>query len=699
MADEYRYQGTGRNLQKDMLGDWFQRLSQAPARGEPVAYLFISGNIAELLSNFGFHLVYPEVTALQCGIKKTAGNFILKAEELGYSPDVCGYVKNDIGLLHSGNASPMGKLPPPTLLVCNYSGCRTYVKWFEALAEFYKAPLFMLDVPYRRDDEIDPGDLAYVTGQMNELIALCEKLTGKRFDIDRFRADLADTAKAEEYWVRILESARRVPSPFDSYFEAVFFMAPLYTLRGSPDCLRYYEAAWREIEERIAHGIGPAGEERFRVVVEGPAALAALPRLLGDVPALGRGRGGLDLLQGRRAVRPGGAPRSGAAAREHGRVLHELLHQLEPGAAARPDPALPRGLPRRRPGHPLGEELPLVLGRPGRHPRGVLERVWHPDPVHRVRSRRPALFLGRAAAQPHRRLLRGAGAPQAHRCGAGAPAPGARGAPVIAAGVDVGSTATKAILIDENRHILARSCIKTGANVVKAAERVFRETVETAGIEEHDVTQVVGTGYGRYKVTFGHAQVTEISCHARGAAYLFPHTRIILDIGGQDTKAIRIARGGEVEDFCMNDKCAAGTGRFLEAAATTMALPLDEIGPLSLQHRQSIKITNVCTVFVESEILAHLARGRSPADVLRGVHLAIAGRSVALMRRVGLDPEITFTGGVSRNVGICAALEEKLERHLNVSPDSQYMGAIGAALFALDRALTGHSPAAAAAGA
>ena len=149
----------------------------------------------------------------------------------------------------------------------------------------------------------------------------------------------------------------------------------------------------------------------------------------------------------------------------------------------------------------------------------------------------------------------------------------------------------------------------------------------------------------------------------------------------------------------MNDKCAAGTGRFLEAAATTMALPLDEIGPLSLQHRQSIKITNVCTVFVESEILAHLARGRSPADVLRGVHLAIAGRSVALMRRVGLDPEITFTGGVSRNVGICAALEEKLERHLNVSPDSQYMGAIGAALFALDRALTGHSPAAAAAGA
>ncbi len=256
---------------------------------------------------------------------------------------------------------------------------------------------------------------------------------------------------------------------------------------------------------------------------------------------------------------------------------------------------------------------------------------------------------------------------------------------MIAAGVDVGSTATKAILMDDNRRIVGRSLIKTGANVVKAAERVFAEAVRQAAIEEHDVLQVVGTGYGRYKVTFGHAQVTEISCHARGAAFLFPESRVIVDIGGQDTKAIRIARGGDVEDFCMNDKCAAGTGRFLEAAANTMGLSLDEIGPLSLQYRQVLKITNVCTVFVESEILAHLARGRAPADILRGVHLAIASRSVALMRRVGMEPEITFTGGVSRNAGIVSALEEKLGQKLNVSAESQYVGAIGAALFALDR--------------
>ena len=256
---------------------------------------------------------------------------------------------------------------------------------------------------------------------------------------------------------------------------------------------------------------------------------------------------------------------------------------------------------------------------------------------------------------------------------------------MISAGVDVGSTSTKAILMDGDRKIIGRSLIKTGAHVVRAAQQVFREAIKQSGIEEHEVDQVVGTGYGRYKVTFGDTQVTEISCHARGAAFVFPNTKIIVDIGGQDTKAIRIAPGGEVEDFCMNDKCAAGTGRFLEAAAATMALPLDEIGPLSLQFRQMIKITNVCTVFVESEIMAHLARGRAPEDILRGVHLAIATRTVALMRRVGMDPEITFTGGVSRNQGILETLQEKVKQKINVSSDSQYMGAIGAALFALDR--------------
>ncbi len=268
---EYRYQGTGRDLQKKLLNDWYARLENAPRDGIPVAYLFISGNIGELLRSFGFEVVYPEVNALQCGIKKVAGPFIQDAEERGYSSDVCGYVKNDIGMAMSGNRGPFGTLPPPDLLVCSYSGCNTYIKWFEALAEHYGARLFLLDVPYRRTGEVErPEDIAYVAAQLDELIKLCGEITGRAYDPDRLSALLVHSRDAEDLWVRILESAKLRPSPFDAFFEAVFFMAPIYVLRGTPECVEYYRMAWREIEERIAHKITPGGEERFRVVIEGP---------------------------------------------------------------------------------------------------------------------------------------------------------------------------------------------------------------------------------------------------------------------------------------------------------------------------------------------------------------------------------------------------------------------------------------------
>ena len=260
---------------------------------------------------------------------------------------------------------------------------------------------------------------------------------------------------------------------------------------------------------------------------------------------------------------------------------------------------------------------------------------------------------------------------------------------MVVAGVDVGSTATKAALLDENRRLLARAMVDTGANVVRAAETAFRKALETARLEEWEVGYTVGTGYGRYKVSFGNAQITEISCHGRGAIALFPGTRTILDIGGQDTKAIKVDGKGDVLDFCMNDKCAAGTGRFLSAAADVMELPLDELGPVSLRAAKALKITNVCTVVVESEIMNQLAAGSKVEEILAGVHASIAGRSIGLMRRVGLEDEITFTGGVCRNVGMVAALERRLDRKINVHPDAQYIGALGASLFALERALHG----------
>ncbi len=258
---------------------------------------------------------------------------------------------------------------------------------------------------------------------------------------------------------------------------------------------------------------------------------------------------------------------------------------------------------------------------------------------------------------------------------------------LLAGGVDVGSTQTKAIIINRDREIVGRALISTGAYVTKAADRAFTQAREEAGLKPEDVAYVVGTGYGRYKVTFGDAQITEISCHAKGANLIFPGTRTVVDMGGQDTKAIKVGDEGEVMDFSMNDKCAAGTGRFLAAAAEVMGLSLDEIGEISLKAKSAVRLSSVCTVFVESDIMSYMAQGKSTEDILNGVHSAIAARTVSLLRRVGLEEEVTFTGGVSRNVGMVKALEDKLQVKLNISPENHYIGAIGAAFFAMERAI------------
>ncbi len=261
-----------------------------------------------------------------------------------------------------------------------------------------------------------------------------------------------------------------------------------------------------------------------------------------------------------------------------------------------------------------------------------------------------------------------------------------------AAGVDVGSTQTKAVLIGEDQRIISRALIDTGANVLRAAEQAYAEALGSSGLREVEVEYIIGTGYGRYRVTFGNAQVTEISCHGRGAVHMFPDTRTVLDMGGQDTKAIRVSPAGEIVDFCMNDKCAAGTGRFLGAAATALDIPLNELGATALKSRRPVRISTTCTVFAESEVLSWLGKGTKIEDILWGVHRSIASRSARLLRRVGVEEQVTFTGGVTRNIGMIRALEARLERQVNVSEDSHYMGALGAALFALDRILASRTP-------
>jgi (R)-2-hydroxyacyl-CoA dehydratese activating ATPase len=258
-----------------------------------------------------------------------------------------------------------------------------------------------------------------------------------------------------------------------------------------------------------------------------------------------------------------------------------------------------------------------------------------------------------------------------------------------AGGVDVGSTQTKAVVIDEAQRIVGHALIMTGANVVSAAQEAFQAALDDAVVREADVGFVIGTGYGRYKVSFGNDQVTEISCHARGAAHLFPGTRTVLDMGGQDTKAIRIGANGDVLDFCMNDKCAAGTGRFLQAASYALDIPLGDLGRIAMGSARPVKISTTCTVFAESEVLSWAAKGKKVEDILMGVHRSIAARSVALLTRVGVEKAVTFTGGVARNPAMVAVLNELLDVELQVGEDAHYMGALGAALFAMDRLVAG----------
>lgn len=253
-------------------------------------------------------------------------------------------------------------------------------------------------------------------------------------------------------------------------------------------------------------------------------------------------------------------------------------------------------------------------------------------------------------------------------------------------GVDIGSTTAKCVIIDENKNVVGKSLAPVGVKIVEDAKKSFTQALTDAGLERDQVKFITGTGYGRFKVHFGQAIVTEISCHAKGAQFLFPNTETVLDIGGQDTKAIRI-KDGEIIDFAMNDKCSAGTGRFLDVCADALDFKIQEIGDLSLKGDKPVKISSTCTVFAESEVINQVSRGKKPENILAGMHLSIARRSVSLMRRVGIIPEITFTGGVSKNKGMVMSLEKILDTKINVSPLSQHLGAAGAALYALERVL------------
>ncbi|MBI3270121.1 MAG: 2-hydroxyglutaryl-CoA dehydratase [Planctomycetes bacterium] len=253
------------------------------------------------------------------------------------------------------------------------------------------------------------------------------------------------------------------------------------------------------------------------------------------------------------------------------------------------------------------------------------------------------------------------------------------------AGVDVGSGTTKVVIMGEGRRVLGVSELRSGADLEAAAVEGLEKACRVARVDHARIAYVAATGYGRYQVGFRDVQITEITCHARGAHYLFPGTRCVLDVGAQCTRAINVDFHGRVRKFRSNDKCAAGAGRFLERVAKALEVDLEQLGELSLRSKEPQPISSVCAVLAESEVINHVSQERKTEDILNGVHRSIVDRLAALLRQVGLESEVTLTGGVARNIGIVRLLEARLERQVNVSSDAPLAGALGAAVLALER--------------
>jgi benzoyl-CoA reductase subunit B len=265
--------------QKDMMAGHYDRLTSAPKTGAKVAATFVPGNLNELIMCFDLVNNLPEVNAIQAGLRRQSGGFVLEAEKIGHSEDVCTYVKSDVGMMAKGNIAPNGeKFPNPDVLLLSYTGCFTFMKWFELLREQYKCETIMLHTPYMGDGKITPNMIEYMVKQLKEeVIPKLERVSGVKFDIDRLRENLKKSVKAEDDLVWVLQSAKNKPSPIDAYFGGIYYIGPIFgAFRGTDDAIEYYKFLRDEVAERVAEGKGPVtpdgdmGKEKYRLVVEGP---------------------------------------------------------------------------------------------------------------------------------------------------------------------------------------------------------------------------------------------------------------------------------------------------------------------------------------------------------------------------------------------------------------------------------------------
>jgi len=252
------------------------------------------------------------------------------------------------------------------------------------------------------------------------------------------------------------------------------------------------------------------------------------------------------------------------------------------------------------------------------------------------------------------------------------------------AGIDIGSESTDVVIVNENLEIVSEVIEKTGANHMKISETALKKACDNINCKIEDLQYIVGTGYGRKNIKYASKNITEITCHAKGAYNLNNKCRIIIDIGGQDSKVIKLGINGKVFNFLMNEKCAAGTGRFLEVMSRVLNVDLNDFGKLSLTSKEDVKLSSMCAVFAESEVISKIAEGKKVEDIINGIHNSICNRIVAMVEKIGCEEGIVMTGGVANNKGIIKVLENRLRTSIYVPCNPQIVGAYGAAISAVE---------------
>ena len=255
---------------------------------------------------------------------------------------------------------------------------------------------------------------------------------------------------------------------------------------------------------------------------------------------------------------------------------------------------------------------------------------------------------------------------------------------MLTMGIDIGSASSKVVILEDGVKIIAAEVIQIGTGS-SGPKRVISQALESAGLTIEDMDRIVATGYGRFAIDEAHKQISEISCHAKGIAFLVPTARTIIDIGGQDAKAIRLDSNGGVKQFFMNDKCAAGTGRFLDVMARVLEVELEEMQDYDAKATEIATVSSTCTVFAESEVISQLSKNVAKENIIAGVHQSVAAKACGLAYRTGLEEDIVMCGGVAQNAGVVRAISRELKKPVIIAPNPQITGALGAALFAYEQ--------------